>query len=86
MPERSSRSLFPWLEPMKVHEAWQLLGNPTAPMVHAISDVYGAFDIYRSPVKERVWVNTEEIPNNGVDDDGNGFIDDVNGWDFRKKL
>lgn len=85
MPERSSRSLFPWLEPMKVHEAWQLLGNPITPMVHAISDVYGGFDIYRSPVKERVWVNTEEIPNNGVDDDGNGFIDDVNGWDFRKK-
>lgn len=29
-----------------------------------------------------IWVNPFEIPNNGVDDDGNGFIDDVNGWDF----
>lgn len=28
------------------------------------------------------WVNTGEIPNNNIDDDANGFIDDVNGWDF----
>ena len=27
------------------------------------------------------WVNTAEIPNNGVDDDGNGYIDDYDGWD-----
>lgn len=30
----------------------------------------------------RIWVNPGEIPTNGVDDDGNGFIDDVNGWNF----
>lgn len=29
-----------------------------------------------------VWVNTREIPANGVDDDFNGFVDDVNGWNF----
>ena len=28
------------------------------------------------------WVNVGEIPANGIDDDNNGFIDDVNGWDF----
>jgi hypothetical protein len=27
------------------------------------------------------WVNTNEIPNNGVDDDGNGYVDDYDGWD-----
>ncbi|TDM06256.1 MAG: peptidase S8 [Ideonella sp. MAG2] len=30
-----------------------------------------------------VWVNPYEIPNNGIDDDGNGYVDDVNGWDFK---
>jgi len=30
----------------------------------------------------RLWVNPGEIPANGIDDDGNGFVDDVNGWDF----
>jgi subtilisin family serine protease len=29
-----------------------------------------------------IWHNTKEIPNNGKDDDGNGYVDDVIGWDF----
>lgn len=29
-----------------------------------------------------MWVNLDEIPNNGIDDDENGYVDDVNGWDF----
>ena len=31
---------------------------------------------------ERLWVNSGEIAGNGIDDDSNGFIDDVQGWDF----
>jgi subtilisin family serine protease len=30
----------------------------------------------------QIWVNTDEIAGNGIDDDGNGKIDDANGWDF----
>ncbi len=30
----------------------------------------------------RIWTNPGEIPNNGIDDDNNGYIDDVRGWDF----
>ncbi|WP_265580937.1 S8 family peptidase [Methanofollis aquaemaris] len=29
-----------------------------------------------------IWTNTREIPDNGIDDDGNGYVDDVHGWDF----
>ena len=32
-----------------------------------------------------IWQNPNEIANNGIDDDGNGFIDDVNGWNFINK-
>ncbi|MBQ0935066.1 S8 family peptidase [Ideonella paludis] len=32
--------------------------------------------------KAGIWKNPGEIPNNGIDDDGNGYIDDVTGWDF----
>lgn len=32
-----------------------------------------------------VWTNPFEIPGNGIDDDGNGYIDDTQGWDFRGK-
>ncbi len=31
-------------------------------------------------LRNNIWVNTAEIPNNGKDDDGNGYIDDINGW------
>lgn len=30
----------------------------------------------------RIWINKEETPNNGIDDDQNGYVDDYNGWDF----
>ena len=33
-------------------------------------------------IKGRLWVNTKEIPNNEIDDDHNGYVDDYKGWDF----
>ncbi|MBC7429105.1 MAG: S8 family serine peptidase [Bacteriovorax sp.] len=38
---------------------------------------------YNHPdLKDNIWTNPKEIPGNGIDDDGNGFIDDVHGYDF----
>lgn len=31
---------------------------------------------------DNMWINTAEIPNNNIDDDNNGFVDDIHGWDF----
>ncbi|MBS1550978.1 MAG: S8 family serine peptidase [Bacteroidetes bacterium] len=33
-------------------------------------------------LKDRIWINKNEIPGNGLDDDNNGYIDDYKGWDF----
>jgi len=33
-------------------------------------------------IHDAIWRNTGEVPDNGVDDDGNGLVDDVHGWDF----
>jgi len=33
-------------------------------------------------LKDRIWINKEEIPGNGIDDDYNGYADDYKGWDF----
>ena len=33
-------------------------------------------------LKNNMWINTGEVPNNGIDDDQNGYVDDVRGWDF----
>ena len=33
-------------------------------------------------ITNNIWINPGEIPGNGIDDDGNGYVDDVRGWDF----
>ena len=33
-------------------------------------------------LKDNIWVNADEIPNDGIDNDNNGYIDDYHGWDF----
>jgi serine protease len=47
--------------------------------------VKGGVKVYqRAPdlAASSFWVNVDEIAGNGLDDDGNGFVDDLNGWDF----
>ncbi len=39
-------------------------------------------DTTHEDLKANLWRNPKEIPNNGIDDDGNGYIDDVYGWNF----
>jgi cell wall-associated protease len=39
-------------------------------------------DINHEDLKSVIWTNKKEIPNNGKDDDKNGFVDDVHGWNF----
>ena len=49
-------------------------------VVVAIID--GGTKLNHSEFIGRIWVNSGEIAGNGIDDDGNGSIDDINGWDF----
>jgi len=39
-------------------------------------------DFYHEDLKDNMWVNPLEIPDNGIDDDKNGYIDDIHGWNF----
>lgn len=39
-------------------------------------------DIYHEALSPIIWTNPSEIPGNGIDDDHNGYIDDINGWNF----
>ena len=39
-------------------------------------------DVNHEDLQGQIWTNKEEIPNNNIDDDKNGYIDDVNGWNF----
>ncbi len=50
------------------------------PVIVAVID--GGTDPLHEDLKANMWVNEKEIPNNSVDDDLNGYVDDINGWDF----
>ena len=39
-------------------------------------------DINHEDLKNAIWINKKEIPNNKIDDDKNGYVDDINGWNF----
>ena len=40
-------------------------------------------DLNHKDLKNHIWINKNEIPSNNIDDDGNGYIDDINGWNFK---
>lgn len=49
-------------------------------IIVAVMDNY--MDINHEDLKAAIWTNKKEIPNNGIDDDHNGYIDDIHGWNF----
>ena len=57
-----------------------LKGKTSTTVVVAVID--GGVYIKHPALKDHIWVNPKEIPDNHIDDDHNGYIDDVNGWDF----
>lgn len=52
-------------------------GNP---VIVAFLD--SAMDINNKSLSNNIWINSNEISNNNIDDDSNGYIDDINGWNF----
>lgn len=56
------------------------LYSPSRDVVVAMIDT--GIDYSHEDLQNALWVNGDEIPDNGVDDDGNGYVDDVYGWNF----
>ncbi|HET7563566.1 MAG TPA: S8 family peptidase [Gemmatimonadaceae bacterium] len=54
--------------------------QPQRSILVAVID--GGVDTANADLKGQLWTNAKEIPGNGKDDDGDGYIDDVHGWNF----
>ncbi|MEY4926914.1 MAG: hypothetical protein RI894_1350 [Bacteroidota bacterium] len=63
-------------------KAYQDLLKDMKPTRVIVGVLDSGVEVDHEDLKGKVWVNEKEIPNNGKDDDGNGYIDDVNGWNF----
>lgn len=74
----ASDSNFPGIS---VEQAYSLLkGRESKTILVAVID--SGIDTDHEDLKSVMWVNEDEIPGNGLDDDNNGYIDDIHGWSF----
>ncbi len=66
---------------MQTEKAYKKLKKrETKTVIVAIID--SGIDIEHKDLEGKIWTNTDEIPGNGIDDDKNGYIDDIHGWNF----
>lgn len=61
-------------------ESWSKFSSKLSDIVVGVIDT--GVDINHPDLAGKIWTNSNEIPNNKIDDDHNGYIDDVHGWDF----
>lgn len=73
---------------IKATEAWALTSSLEAHNDRPIVAVIDTGVDYTHSVfvnSDAIWTNSGEIPDNGIDDDGNGYVDDIRGWNFAAK-
>ncbi|MDD2680675.1 MAG: S8 family serine peptidase [Patescibacteria group bacterium] len=72
-----------YLTRIQAPAAWEKVN--TSPDI-TIAVIDAGVEINHPDLKDNIWINVKEIPDNKIDDDANGFIDDVNGWDFVENI
>ena len=67
---------------MSVHKVYDELIQENEGKTVVVAVIDTGIDIKHEDLNESIWVNEDEIPENGIDDDSNGYVDDVHGWNF----
>lgn len=69
-------------EDIRIEAAWDFYrqAQDRRPVTVAIIDT--GVDISHPELQNSIWVNENEIPGDGIDNDNNGYVDDINGWNF----
>ncbi len=80
LPEADELTGINWgLDLVNAQDAWDQ-GYSGEGVVIAVIDT--GVDYLHDDIFDNLWTNTDEIADNGIDDDGNGYVDDIAGWDF----
>ncbi|WP_445664582.1 S8 family peptidase [Fodinibius sp. AD559] len=61
---------------------YELLADKSPQKTITVAVIDGGVDTDHEDLDDVMWTNEDEVPNNGKDDDGNGYVDDVHGWNF----
>ena len=77
-PQFASTGMY-GLSKISAPQAWDLTTGSSAVVV---ADIDTGMRYTHQDLAPNAWINAGEIAGNGVDDDNNGFVDDVYGWDF----
>lgn len=67
---------------MSVDKAYSEIINNKKGETVIVAVIDSGIDIDHEDLNDVIWINEDEIPNNGKDDDNNGFVDDIHGWNF----
>lgn len=67
---------------MSVNKAYDEIIKDKKGKTVIVAVVDSGIDIDHEDLNDVIWINKKEIPNNGIDDDQNGYADDVHGWNF----
>lgn len=78
-PNDYSELLQPHLEVINAQGAWDLSQGNEEVIIAIVDDAVMTNHVDLAP---NIWTNPGEIPDNGIDDDGNGYVDDVNGYNI----
>lgn len=76
-PDRDS---FPGISTQQTYR--ELLKNEKKGKTIIVAVLDSGVDFEHEDLKDIMWINADEIPGNGIDDDKNGYVDDIHGWSF----
>ncbi len=67
---------------INIRDAWNRYDSLENKRPVTIALIDTGVDISHPELQSAIWTNADEIPDDGIDNDGNGYIDDVHGWNF----
>lgn len=68
-------------EGMRTEENYKTFGRPASDDI-VVAVIDSGVDVNHEDLQGKIWINADEVANDGIDNDNNGYVDDVFGWNF----